>query len=43
MIDIASTSAAIPLKIAPVTKYGPKMLLCHMGATDIEKSHATTV
>ena len=36
-------SAAIPLKIAPVTKYGPKMVLCHMGAIAMAKSQATTV
>ena len=27
----------MPLKIAPVTKYGPKMVLCQSGATAMEK------
>ncbi len=40
---ITRMSAAIPLKMAPVTKYGPKMVLCHMGAIAMAKSHATTV
>ncbi len=33
----------MPLKMAPDTKYGPKMVLCHMGAMLMAKSHATTV
>ena len=43
MIAITKISAAIPLKIAPATKYGPKMVLCHMGAIAMAKSQATTV
>ena len=36
-------SAAIPLKIAPATKYGPKMVECHIGTGAIEKSKDTIV
>jgi hypothetical protein len=36
-------SAAIPLKIAPATKYGPKMVECHIGTGAIEKSKDTMV
>ena len=32
-----------PLKIAPATKYGPKMVECHMGTGAIEKSKETMV
>jgi len=28
---IATMMAAMPEKIAPTTKYGPKMLECHIG------------
>ena len=36
-------SAAMPLKIAPATKYGPKMVECHIGTGAIEKSNETIV
>ena len=29
--------------MAPATKYGPKMVLCHIGAIAMAKSQATTV
>ena len=32
MAAITIISPARPLKIAPTTKYGPKIVLCHMGA-----------
>src|SRR5512141_1166243 len=34
-------SAAMPLKIAPATKYGPNIVECHIGTGAIEKSHDT--
>ncbi len=40
---MAMMSAAIPLKIAPATKYGPKMVECHIGTCAIEKSNETMV
>src|SRR5262245_39768514 len=33
----------MPEKIAPTTKYGPKMVECHIGITVIAKSHDTIV
>ena len=36
-------SAAMPLKIAPATKYGPKIVECHIGTSAIEKSNDTMV
>ena len=33
----------MPLKIAPATKYGPKMAVCHIGTGAIEKSNDTMV
>ncbi len=35
--------AAVPEKIAPITKYGPKMVLCQPGRSVIPKTHDTTV
>jgi len=43
MINIAMISAAIPEKIAPTTKYGPKIVLCHMGWSVMENTNDTTV
>ncbi len=40
---MATMSAAIPLKIAPTTKYGPKIGLCHMGTSVIASVQDTTV
>ena len=40
---MAIKSEAIPVKIAPMTKYGPMIVLCHMGWIVIEKMNATTV
>src|SRR3990172_4259096 len=34
---------ASPEKIAPATKYGGKIVLCHPGTLDIAKSHDTTL
>ena len=36
-------SAAIPLNMAPATKYGPKIVECHIGTGAIEKSNETMV
>ena len=33
----------MPLKIAPATKYGPKIVECHIGTGAIEKSNDTMV
>ncbi len=33
---------AVPEKIAPATKYGAKIVVCHPGITLIAKSHDTT-
>ncbi len=33
----------MPLKIAPATKYGPKIVDCHIGTGAIEKSNETIV
>ena len=33
----------MPLKIAPATKYGPKMVECHMGTGVMAKSQETIV
>jgi hypothetical protein len=33
---------ANPEKIAPATKYGGKMVVCHPGTTDVAKSIDTT-
>jgi hypothetical protein len=33
----------MPLKIAPTTKYGPKIGLCHMGTRVMARVHETTV
>src|SRR5207247_2090743 len=33
----------MPLKIAPATKYGPKIAECHIGTSAIEKSNDTIV
>ena len=33
----------MPEKIAPTTKYGPKIVLCHMGMIVMAKSHDTIV
>ena len=33
----------MPLKIAPATKYGPKIVVCHIGTGAIEKSNETIV
>ena len=33
----------MPLKIAPATKYGPKIVECHIGTGAIEKSNETIV
>ena len=33
----------MPLKIAPATKYGPKIVVCHIGTGAIEKSNDTMV
>ncbi len=33
----------MPLKIAPATKYGPKIDECHIGTGAIEKSNETMV
>ena len=33
----------MPLKIAPATKYGPKIVECHIGTFAIEKSNDTMV
>ena len=35
--------AAMPEKIAPTTKYGPKIVECHIGWIVIAKTHDTTV
>src|SRR4030095_2207881 len=35
---IAINSAAMPEKMAPTTKYGPKIVLCHIGMIVIAKS-----
>src|SRR5215203_1084652 len=43
MSTIAMSSAAMPEKIAPTTKYGPNMVLCHIGITVIAKSQDTIV
>ena len=40
---IAISSAAMPEKIAPTTKYGPKIVLRHIGISVIAKSHDTIV
>ena len=40
---IAMMRAAMPLKMAPATKYGPKMVECHIGTIAIEKSNDTIV
>ena len=40
---MARINAAIPLNIAPITKYGPKIVECHMGTSVIEKSQETMV
>ena len=34
---------ASPEKIAPVTKYGGKIVVCHPGMTEVAKSKLTTV
>jgi iron complex outermembrane receptor protein len=38
---MATMSAAMPLKIAPTTKYGPKIGLCHMGTSVIASVQET--
>jgi hypothetical protein len=43
MTAMAMMIAAIPEKIAPTTKYGPKMVECHMGWTVMAKTQETTV
>ena len=40
---IAMIRPAMPLKIAPATKYGPKIVECHIGTGAIEKSNDTMV
>ena len=40
---MAMSSAAMPEKIAPTTKYGPKIVLRHIGMTVMAKSHDTIV
>ena len=40
---IAMISPAMPLKIAPATKYGPNIVECHIGTGAIEKSNETMV
>ena len=35
--------AAVPEKIAPITKYGPKIVLCQPGRSVMPKTHETTV
>ena len=40
---MARISAAMPLKIAPQTKYGPKIVDRHIGTGVMAKSHETMV
>jgi hypothetical protein len=40
---IIATMAAMPEKMAPATKYGPKMVECHIGWIVMEKTKETTV
>ncbi len=40
---MARIRAAMPLKIAPTTKYGPKIVECHMGTGVMAKSQETMV
>ena len=43
-IGISSVSTiATPDRIAPATKYGAKIVLCHPGSCAIAKSHDTTL
>src|SRR5579872_7471722 len=42
-ITIAVMMAAMPEKIAPTTKYGPKIDECHIGWIVIANTHDTTV
>ncbi len=37
------STIAKPLKIAPATKYGGKIVVCHPGSTDVAKSIETTL
>ncbi len=36
------TTMAMPLKIAPATKYGGKIVVCHPGSCETAKSKLTT-
>ncbi len=37
-INSSVSTIANPLKIAPATKYGGKIVVCHPGSTDVAKS-----
>ena len=41
MIIIKVNTIANPEKIAPATKYGGKIVVCHPGITDVAKSMDT--
>src|SRR5476651_1210032 len=43
MITISVCTIAKPEKIAPATKYGGKMVVCHPGSSDVAKSIDTMV
>ena len=43
MMAMAMMIAAIPEKSAPTTKYGPKIVECHIGCTVMANTHDTTV
>ncbi len=41
-INISVITSANPLKTAPATKYGGKIVVCQPGTTDVAKSNETT-